>query len=141
LAVKGRIVTREAVNTHALMERSLTENEIPGGVGIKIVHGDREQTKGVRGQAGLQKPENIDREDLAVFRVWVQARREVGARSCGQGLHFHLEIRGGKAPQFVQRRALTGREFPEGQQVNHAANRVRLSWAGALEVQKSLRLF
>src|SRR5437667_12565926 len=40
LAVKGRIVPREAVNAHALMERRLTENEIPGRVGIKRVHGD-----------------------------------------------------------------------------------------------------
>ena len=31
LTVKGRIVKREAVNAHALMERCLTENEIPGG--------------------------------------------------------------------------------------------------------------
>src|SRR6266699_6185063 len=32
LAVKGRIVTREAANAHALTERCLTENEIPGWV-------------------------------------------------------------------------------------------------------------
>src|SRR2546429_9542792 len=30
LAVKDRIVTREAVNAHALAERRLAENEIPG---------------------------------------------------------------------------------------------------------------
>jgi len=47
LAVKGRIITSEAVNSDPAAKRSLSEDEIPRRLGIKVLHSNRQDTKSV----------------------------------------------------------------------------------------------
>ena len=76
--VKGRIVAGEAINTNAVAERCLSENEIPGRLGVKIFHRDRQNAESVRGKAARQKGKDIAGKNLLVAGNGIAAGLEFG---------------------------------------------------------------
>ena len=49
--VKGRIVAGEAIDTDAVAERCLPENEVLGRLRVEVFHCDRQNAESIRGKA------------------------------------------------------------------------------------------
>ena len=63
-SVKLRIIPGKAEHSNPIVQRSLTENEVPGWSGIEIAHRDSDDTEPVCGQYLPQVAEHVSRQQL-----------------------------------------------------------------------------
>ena len=68
LAIKRRIVSREAEHGDALPQRGLPEYEVPGWLRIQILHRDRQNAERIARQFCHQKTQHVGRENLVIVR-------------------------------------------------------------------------
>src|SRR5437588_10417698 len=64
--IKGRIVAGEAINTNAVAERCLPEDEIPRRLRVKVFHRDCQNAESVCGKAARQKVKDIAGQHLRI---------------------------------------------------------------------------
>jgi hypothetical protein len=63
-SVKIRVIPRKAEHSNAIVQRGLTENEVPGWRRIEIAHRDSDDTEPVCGQYLPQVVEYVSRQHL-----------------------------------------------------------------------------
>src|SRR5437764_435868 len=73
-----------------LAHRSLSEDEVPGRLRIKVFHGDRENAEGIRGNVGFEKIQDVASENLRIISDWIAARDEGRAINLDRRKHFHF---------------------------------------------------
>src|SRR5438132_11574693 len=73
LAVKCRIVSGKAINSDTLAHRSLSEDEVPGRLRVKVFHCDSKNAEGIRWNAGLEKVQDVASENLRIVSRWITA--------------------------------------------------------------------
>src|SRR5437762_3264428 len=78
------------VNADTLAHRSLSEDEVPGRLRIKVFHGDSENAKGIRGNVGFEKIQDVASENLRIISDWIAARDEGRAINLDRRKHFHF---------------------------------------------------
>jgi hypothetical protein len=59
VAIKDRIVTSEAINSDPTAKRSLSEDEVPRRLWIKVLHSNRQDTKSIGGKIPPEDSQNI----------------------------------------------------------------------------------
>ena len=105
----------------------MPENEIPGGLRVKVFHRDSENAEGIRWNAGFEKVQDVASENLRIIGEWIAARDEGRAIDLDRRKHFHFhrEKCSRKLAEFVVRGTVFGREIPEWLEVNYM---LVLSW-------------
>src|SRR2546423_972199 len=89
-AVKCWMITGEAINADALVQRCLAKNKIPRRFRIKVFHRNREHAKRVRRHAALKKIEHIAGQDLS--------------RACGTSVRIVPGGKLGRIERYPRRR-------------------------------------
>src|SRR5436190_1193934 len=90
LAVKCWIVPGKAINADSLAHRSLSEDEVPGRLGVKVLHRNSENAEGVRWNAGFEKVQDVTGENLWIIGDWIAAHDEGRAIDLDRWKHFHF---------------------------------------------------
>jgi hypothetical protein len=138
LAIKRRIVSREAEHGDALPQRGLPEYEVPGWLRIQILHRDRQNAERIARQFCHQKTQHVGRENLVIVRQRIYTRREILPLDGRKCIGFQTKINRRVLAQPLRRRAAARRKFSERLQVNFPPRPVRLIWPRVLNLAKHL---
>jgi hypothetical protein len=79
-SVKLRIIPGKAKHSNSIVQRGLTENEVPGRSRIEIAHRDCDDTEPVCGQYLPQVAEYVSRQQLWLASVWITTRSNLSSR-------------------------------------------------------------
>src|SRR6266496_5691647 len=89
-AMKCWIVPGKAINANTLAHRSLSEDEVPGRLRVKVLHRDSETAEGICWNAGFEKVQDVASENLWIISDRIAARDEGRAIDLDRWQHFHF---------------------------------------------------